>query len=1053
MYRLRLFLLCCLLGHLGFSQQYPVQVTTTIAPPYSVYLSDYISVGSNSLQVLINLLELDRTNLRVKLRVTIEGAGIRLQTNPSYLPPAIVLQGGVPELLTGFDIRGYLNPDHLVFSGISRSEFMQAGKLPEGFYTFTVEVIEYNRSVQVSSPMSGKANAWVMLNDPPLINLPFNGDKVRATDPQNVLFSWTPRHTASPNAAFTTEYEFRMVEMYPGQTNPDVAIRSSNSIYTVTTTQTSLNYGIIEPTLIPGKKYAFRIRAYDTSGRDLFKNQGYSETYVFQYGDACILPTQISAEVLDPNRARFEWEPETVHSGFVLQYRRAGDNHWFEKETLSSSQIIPELSGSTTYEYRVQPQCGTILGEVSPMYTFTTPEVDENAFVCGTPVPEWDMNPNPLQQPLLPLDVIKVGDWDVIVKSIHSNGDGSYAGTGYAAVPYFNLANVRVTWDRILVNEDYRVIAGHIKTVYSTESRFVMELEKEEIPLEEMDENLEETNEIIEEDDLITEAVEEGSTLEETEVSDTESGEEDPLVFEDIPDIPEEEILTPEESEALALAEEKEDGTVEDGSSLDNVEGLSRNADYVVINSITSSFKPGYGRMKLSYSIVESSELKHNKIEIFKVEEDKSLTLITTYFDVPSGEKVTFIDSQDEDKEGWAGKGTDLEFITAGQYRVVITAAKDESFKNGFEDYEVVEVKPSESTSESTYDYFVTDEDAWYRKKEAPYNLIKPEPKTNILAKGLQVAVLEVVKDDKGNEVSKLKVENTGKIEYTSFSNLTQVKSFSENRKYKVIQDYGALTIPFPSNPSNKNYTKDTEIEVDKYFGEYLKVSGEGGEIKGHWIHKSNLIWIDLVSKDNFLTETKNATTIGTKFTGNETSVACNVCVRSALLLLKEEPALFPYEGSAFYDPGKAFEMSYPKGYITNPGKAKNIKTDFDEITKKVELDSRFTELTRKSKESWEDYFKRLQTKADNGGIVVGVYISRDGSSGHVMMITPGGMVDVGDKTKKWGDSFARRDRNILKVPRVLECGTGARNNEAPLCRNVDYNGAINRLKWYEYGF
>ena len=710
MYRLRLFLLCCLLGHLGFSQQYPVQVTTTIAPPYSVYLSDYISVGSNSLQVLINLLELDRTNLRVKLRVTIEGAGIRLQTNPSYLPPAIVLQGGVPELLTGFDIRGYLNPDHLVFSGISRSEFMQAGKLPEGFYTFTVEVIEYNRSVQVSSPMSGKANAWVMLNDPPLINLPFNGDKVRATDPQNVLFSWTPRHTASPNAAFTTEYEFRMVEMYPGQTNPDVAIRSSNSIYTVTTTQTSLNYGIIEPTLIPGKKYAFRIRAYDTSGRDLFKNQGYSETYVFQYGDACILPTQISAEVLDPNRARFEWEPETVHSGFVLQYRRAGDNHWFEKETLSSSQIIPELSGSTTYEYRVQPQCGTILGEVSPMYTFTTPEVDENAFVCGTPVPEWDMNPNPLQQPLLPLDVIKVGDWDVIVKSIHSNGDGSYAGTGYAAVPYFNLANVRVTWDRILVNEDYRVIAGHIKTVYSTESRFVMELEKEEIPLEENPkEAIEEINEDGQDQILVFDVPADIGSIEIVGREIIIADEEGNLVTVDNSVLPQEaDTLTFTDSngdtwivDAAGNVSGDDSGTnpgrmlQEDSTVVDSLifEGISTDLNIVSIDSMQETFKLKEGRMKIIYTIKDTLNLSFNKLEIFKIEEEDTI-LINSYQNVDIGESISFTDTQDQDSIGWSGKDSNDEYASAGQYFVAITATIEAEFENGFEEIEEVEIQP-----------------------------------------------------------------------------------------------------------------------------------------------------------------------------------------------------------------------------------------------------------------------------------------------------------------------------------------------------------------------
>ncbi len=186
------------------AQDYPVHVTTVLTPPYSLYLADYTSPESNSLQVIIHLRELDRPEYRVKLRITIEGQGITLRTKPAYLPTALILQGGVPEMLTGSDLRHYLNPDNLDFSGISRQEFMKRGAFPEGFYTFRIEVLDYVRNVVVSNP--GFANAWMILNDPPLINFPANHEKVTATDPQNVIFNWTPLHSGSHNAAISTEY-------------------------------------------------------------------------------------------------------------------------------------------------------------------------------------------------------------------------------------------------------------------------------------------------------------------------------------------------------------------------------------------------------------------------------------------------------------------------------------------------------------------------------------------------------------------------------------------------------------------------------------------------------------------------------------------------------------------------------------------------------------------------------------------------------------------------------------------------------------------------------
>jgi len=87
------------LAYSSQAQTYPVQVTTTLIPPYSPVLSYYTAADANNLQVIIHVMELDRRDLRAKLRVTIEGAGVRLYTSPAYVPPALVLQGGVPEML------------------------------------------------------------------------------------------------------------------------------------------------------------------------------------------------------------------------------------------------------------------------------------------------------------------------------------------------------------------------------------------------------------------------------------------------------------------------------------------------------------------------------------------------------------------------------------------------------------------------------------------------------------------------------------------------------------------------------------------------------------------------------------------------------------------------------------------------------------------------------------------------------------------------------------------------------------------------------------------
>ncbi|MEQ8880773.1 MAG: DUF5675 family protein, partial [Cyclobacteriaceae bacterium] len=1162
------------------------------------------------------------------------------------------------ELFTGADLTSYFNPDHMDFSGITRAAFKRSGQLPEGFYTFTLEVLEYNRNVRVSN--HSVSYAWIVLNDPPLLNTPFNGDKLITTDPQNIMFSWTPRHTASPSAAFSTEYEFRLVELYPGQTNPDIAIRSSNSIYTTTTTLTSLNYGIIEPTLIPGKKYAFRVRAYDTSGRDLFKNDGYSETYVFQYGDACGIFEGIAAKTLDPQRARISWEPEQHHTGCVINYRKNGKEDWFTQEVNGSYGIVAQLAGRTTYEYQLIPQCGTILGEKSPVLTFTTPEVDESGFVCGAPIPEFDASDVPLMKPLLPLDVIQVGDWTVNLLNVSANGDGTYGGAGYAAVPNFNLANVRVLFDRILVNEDYQVVAGDIKTVYSEDSRFVLDIQKKEEEPEvvegpedanpELTEDLvadvlaveipadigevvfsggllevyDESGNLIEDTDLdlppegeeltITDSngdtwvvdsegvvkeghVGEASTPESSEVDvivQFKPTEESSYGFDAYdPDIPQlrhfyQNILTINDEEyvpawksvpvgmpdqVIAMAGENEfpenmkfrSSTVDlepmagqqdneknlsvigkahgdvdvieayqsiedeeqvagrihvisyekiyktleivpvNGASIGDIHTIgdrinkifqqaavewkveaaepfmvdpkllenfdegesgmlasfpdkmqrfnrefkrSRPVDketyYIFIidegNASLSGFMPfkrqfGYvftkntsytnktiahelahGAFRLrhtfssAYGIPQRStdnlmdyngdldrlkkfqwDLIHdpeNLVGWFEDDEESAMDIcfwtkslltynsiwgkdhvLTPYMSIYNEVKNNFDEYWDKSEElfekyqfgndkennlaltansNWTirnashykkadstyfvdlaikkivsqkpgvilhSEGVTLARITlkGKDYRLaayslkgttdpnyvrvkelcdlvenesiqvyndrghsfiaflnnevpelviqVITEDEDDIeiwleyfgilvedernwlsiippfWENWTWDIDVKDIIKIKNTN--VFDHFISDKNAWYRDSIAPYKLIPPEPKSNILKKGLQVALLEIFEDEKKNKVAKIKIKESQEIQYTSLSNLTQVKSLTKDRIYKFNQDYKPLNLPFPTIDLNKTYKVGDEVIIDKFYEDYLKVKGIGEDIEGHWIHKS----------------------------------------------------------------------------------------------------------------------------------------------------------------------------------------------------------------------
>jgi hypothetical protein len=102
------------------AQTKPVAAHLQVLPPYSPFLSDYTTPESEQLRLSLLLQDLSEPSYRVRLRITIEGAGgIQLQTDPAFNPPPILLQPGVPEILTGPDLAPYLQAQHLLFNGLS----------------------------------------------------------------------------------------------------------------------------------------------------------------------------------------------------------------------------------------------------------------------------------------------------------------------------------------------------------------------------------------------------------------------------------------------------------------------------------------------------------------------------------------------------------------------------------------------------------------------------------------------------------------------------------------------------------------------------------------------------------------------------------------------------------------------------------------------------------------------------------------------------------------------------------------------------------------------
>ncbi|MDY0907606.1 fibronectin type III domain-containing protein [Pedobacter sp. CFBP9032] len=463
------------------AQIYPVQVMPVLVPPYSLNTSDYYNGTTERLAVVLTNTDLQKPVLNVRLRMYIEGQNAKLQSRDGVYYPTITLDAGIPQRISLSDLAPYFNIDHLNFSGITRAMYAQSGKLPEGFYSFCFEVIEVNTS-QVLSRKSCSM-AYITLSDPPLLNLPLKGESIASRAVQNIIFQWTPRNLGSPNGAFNTEYEFTLKELWDTGIAPEAAFESTQPLYQVTVRPTTLLMGPAEPQLIPGKRYAWRVRAVSTSPTgeqaDSYRNNGFSEIYWFTYQSDCKPPLAINSSV-SSGRATINWTANPSNGGipaggYTLQYRERSlsSSKWYSVNTLENRAMLYDIKPGSTYEYRVGSSCvaGNIgIGIDQATYSdMLTLEINGNpkdtaTVNCGMISPEISITNRTPIQALNHGDLIMAGGFPVKLTKV--TGGGSFSGEGYVTIPMLGQLNVKVRFRGIQVNTERQLFGGVIETSY-----------------------------------------------------------------------------------------------------------------------------------------------------------------------------------------------------------------------------------------------------------------------------------------------------------------------------------------------------------------------------------------------------------------------------------------------------------------------------------------------------------------------------------------------------------------------------------------------------------
>ena len=442
---------------------YPVHATVQVLPPYSLYLSDYSNGFRDRLVITLYNRDLQQQTLDCRLRLRISNtSGFCIESRDEVPQRSITVEPNVPLRLTSQDIAPYLQTGNVKQTGTLRN-----GRLPEGMMTFSVQVVEQHTGRILSPWASGRA--WLETKKPPMLVMPEKDETVAFADPQHILFRWYPQHLGLSGV----EYELHIRKMPDYCQNPAAQYDSGTEVFTTKTRQTLYNYSNIDPELIPGYTYAWRVRAVAMDGIDevgVFDNDGYSETGWFRVVRGCDAPVIDRAEA-GYRKLDLGWHGSVDDMRYTVQYsaeKENGSYNWTDTTTIDNETTLYGLTPGATYSYRVGALCSATGKPVySQIGTVQIPNRDSiSAANCGV-APVYKELSKERKTDLKVGDRVTVGgDYTMLITELNSKGNGVYGGKGRLTFTWVFFVGLEVTFDDLVVNTDGYQIDGTVNTVY-----------------------------------------------------------------------------------------------------------------------------------------------------------------------------------------------------------------------------------------------------------------------------------------------------------------------------------------------------------------------------------------------------------------------------------------------------------------------------------------------------------------------------------------------------------------------------------------------------------
>lgn len=246
----------------------------TISPNASPYLADWERVPSTAL-LSLTYTGASAADFRVRVSLNSAERGL-IGTTES---PLVTLAGGPSSFL--YNVRDVV----FEWTTISRNPSvtdgaLKTGQIPEGTYQACARVFVGSSTTPVTEDC---AEFSILQPDPPQLLMPQDRDVVVSTQP---FFQWTPVLTPP---SVQVSYELTVVEVL-GMQVPRAALEANIPVFRDVASTPFLIYPIDALQLERTKRYAWRVRAVDAEGRQLFRDGASSEIWTFEMSDDLLRP-------------------------------------------------------------------------------------------------------------------------------------------------------------------------------------------------------------------------------------------------------------------------------------------------------------------------------------------------------------------------------------------------------------------------------------------------------------------------------------------------------------------------------------------------------------------------------------------------------------------------------------------------------------------------------------------------------------------------------------------------------------------------------------------